>query len=51
MTITVTNKLDNDVSLSFGSNVGGLSLVGNPSPTALLDNGFTQYTFPTDWAG
>ena len=51
MTIAVTNLLGNDVSLSFGSNAGGPSPVGNPSPTALHDNGFTQYTFPTGWAG
>lgn len=51
MTIAVTNQLGNDVSLSFGSNAGGPSPVGNPSPTALLDNGFTQYAFPTGWGG
>ena len=49
--IMVTNKLGNDVSFSFGSNVDGLSSVSNPSFTALLDNGFTHYIFPTDWAG
>ena len=32
-------------------NRGGPSSVGNPSPTALHDNGFTQYAFPTGWAG
>ena len=47
MTIAVTNLVGNDVSLSFGSNAGGPSPVGNPSPTALHDNGFTQYAFPT----
>ena len=51
MTIAVTNLVGNDVSLSFGSNAGGPSPVGNPSPTALNDNGFTQYAFPTGWAG
>ena len=51
MTIAVTNRLGKDVSLSFGSNAGGPTPVGNPSPTALLDNGFTQYAFPTGWAG
>ncbi len=51
MTVAVTNQLGNDVSLSFGSNAGGPSPVGNPSPTALHDNGFTQYAFPTGWAG
>ena len=47
MTIAVTNLVGNDVSLSFGSNAGGPSPVGNPLPTALHDNGFTQYAFPT----
>lgn len=51
MTVAVTNQLGNDVSLSFGSNAGGPSPVGNPSPTVLHDNGFTQYAFPTGWAG
>ena len=51
MTIAVTNLLDNDISLSFGSAAGGPSPVGNPLPTTLNDNGFTQYTFPTGWAG
>ena len=47
MTVAVTNQLGNNVSLSFGSNAGGPSPVGNPSPAALRDNGFTQYAFPT----
>ena len=51
MTITVTNLLGNDMSLSFGSDAGGPSRVGNPSSTSLHDNGFTQYAFPTGWAG
>lgn len=51
MTIAVTNMHGNDVSLSFGSNAGGPSPVGNPSSTSLRDNGFTQYIFPTGWAG
>jgi hypothetical protein len=40
MTIAVTNLLSNDVSLSFGSDAGGPSTVGNPSSTSLHDNGF-----------
>ena len=51
MTIAVTNLVRNDVSLSFGSNAGGRSPLGNPLPTVLHDNGFTHYTFPTRWAG
>ena len=49
--IAVTNVYGNYLSLSFGLNAGGLSLVGNPSPTKLADNAFTQYAFPTGWAG
>ena len=45
MTVAVTNQLNNDVSLSFGSNADGPSSVDNPSSTALHDNGFTQYAF------
>ena len=51
MTIAVTNLLGNDISLSFGSDAGGPSPVGSPLPTTLDDNGSTQYTFPTGWAG
>ena len=51
MTIAVTNVYGNHLSLSFGSDVGGPTPVGNPSPTKLADNAFTQYAFPTGWAG
>ena len=51
MTIAVTNLVGNDVSLFFGSNADGPSPVGNPLPTILYDNSFTQYAFPTGWAG
>ncbi len=51
MTIAMTNAHGNQLSLSFGSNAGGPSPVGNPSATILPDNAFTQYAFPTGWAG
>ena len=51
MTIAVTNIYGNHLSLSFGSNAGGPTPVGNPSPTTLSDNAFTQFAFPTGWAG
>ena len=47
MTIAMTNVYGKQLSLSFASNAG----VGNPSATTLLDNAFTQYAFPTGWAG
>ena len=49
--IAVTNVYGNHLSLSFGLDAGGLSPVGNPLPTKLADNAFTQYAFPTGWAG
>ncbi len=51
MTISMTNMYGNQLSLSFGSNAGGPSPVGNPSATILPDNASTQYAFPTGWAG
>ena len=51
MMIAVTNVYGNHLSLSFGLDAGGLSPVGNPLPTKLADNAFTQYAFPTGWAG
>ena len=51
MIIAVTNVYGNCLSLLFGLDAGGPSPVGNPSPTKLADNAFTQYTFPTGWAG
>ena len=49
--IAVTNVYGNHLSLSFGLDAGGPSPVGNPPPTELADNAFTQYAFPTGWAG
>ena len=51
MTIAVTNIYGNHLSLFFSSNAGGPTPVGNPSPTTLSDNAFTQFAFPTGWAG
>ena len=51
MTIAITNTYGNPLSLSFASNAGGPSPVGNPSATTLPDNTFTEYAFPTGWAG
>lgn len=47
MTIAVTNVYGNHLSLSFDSNAGGPSPVGNPPATTLPDNAFTHYAFPT----
>lgn len=51
LTIAVTILLGNDVSLLFSSNAGSPTSIGDPSPTVLYTNGFTQYSFPTRWAG
>jgi len=51
MTIAMTNVYGKQLSLSFASNAGGPSPVGNPSATTLPNNAFTQYAFPTGWAG
>lgn len=51
MTIAMTNVYGKQLSLSFASNAGGPSPVDNPSATTLPDNAFTQYAFPTGWAG
>lgn len=51
MTISVTNVYGTQLSLSFGSNAGGPSPIGNPSATILPDNSPTHYAFPTGWAG
>ncbi|MCJ1455410.1 hypothetical protein MMC28_005765 [Mycoblastus sanguinarius] len=51
ITIAMTNIYGNQLSLSFGSNAGYPSPVGNPSATTLPNNTFTQYAFPTGWAG
>lgn len=47
MTIAITNTYGKYLSLSFASNTGGPSSVGDPSATILPNNAFTQYTFPT----
>ena len=49
--ITIINIYGNYLFFSFGLDAGGSSLVGNPSPTKLANNAFTQYTFPIEWAG
>ena len=51
MTIAITNRYGKYLSLSFTSNAGGPSPVGNPSATILPNNAFTQYAFPTGWVG
>ena len=51
MTIAITNAFGKQLSLSFASNAGGPSPVGNPSATTLSCNALTQYAFPTGWAG
>ncbi|MCJ1422382.1 hypothetical protein MMC29_000262 [Sticta canariensis] len=51
MTISITNVYGSQLSLSFLSNAGGPTPVGNPSATVLPDNSPTQYAFPTGWAG
>ena len=51
MTIAITNEYGSQLSVSFGSNAGAPSAVGNPSATTLAKNGATSYTFPTGWAG
>lgn len=50
MTISMTNMYDNQLSLSFDSNAGGPSSIGNPSAIILPNNASTQYAFPTRWA-
>lgn len=51
MTISMTNAYGKSLSLSFGSNSGAPSPLGNPSATILPNRAFTQYTFPSGWAG
>lgn len=51
ITIAITNTYGTLLSLSFASNAGGPSPVGNPSATILPNSAFTQYAFPTGWAG
>jgi hypothetical protein len=49
--IVITKTYGKYLSLSFALDAGGPSPVDNPSATILPDNTFTQYTFPTGWAG
>lgn len=51
MMIVITNLYGTQLSLSFSSNVGAPSPVGNPSATIPPDASPTQYTFLTGWAG
>ena len=51
MTIAITNVFSKPLSLSFASNAGGPSPVGNPTATTLSHDALTQYAFPTGWAG
>lgn len=51
LTISITNMYGKQLSVSFDSDAGSASPVGNPSATALPDNALTQYAFPTQWAG
>ena len=51
MTISITNAYGTQLSLSFTSNAGGPSPIGNPSATVLPNASPTQYVLPTGWAG
>ena len=51
MTISITIIYGTQLSLSFASNAGGPSPLGNPLATVLLNASPTQYVFPTGWAG
>ncbi len=51
MTISMINMYDNQLSLFFDSNADDLSSIDNSSVIILSDNVFTQYAFPTEWAG
>ena len=51
MTIAMTNAHGIQLSLSFDSNADDPSPIDNSSAIMLPDNVFTQYTFPTEWAG
>ena len=46
--IAVINIYSNHLSLSFGFNASGLTLIDNSSPTTLSDNTFTQFAFPIE---
>lgn len=47
MTVAITNAYGKYLSLSFASNAGSPSPVGNPSATTLPNNTLTQYSFLT----
>lgn len=49
LTINVVNSFDVPLSISYASNAGGPSPVGNPGSGALTSS--TQVVFPSDWAG
>ena len=51
VTISITNVYGSQLSLSFLSNAGAPTPVGNPSATVLPNKSRTQYAFPTGWAG
>jgi hypothetical protein len=51
LTIAITNSYETPLYLSFGSNAGAPSPVGNPQATVLPEASTTQYAFPTGWAG
>ncbi len=51
MTISMINMYGNQLSLFFDSNADDPSSIDNSSVIILSDNAFTQYAFPTEWAG
>ncbi|KAL8920106.1 MAG: hypothetical protein Q9208_006459 [Pyrenodesmia sp. 3 TL-2023] len=51
MTIAITNRHGQDLSLAFDSNAGAPGFRGNPKPTALAAAGTTSYAVPSGWAG
>ena len=51
MIISITNMYGRQASLSLASDSESPAPVGNPTATALPPNSFTQYAFPTNWAG
>ena len=51
MTILITNTHGKPLYLSFASKFDGPSPVGDPAATTLPHDAFTQYLFPTGWAG
>jgi hypothetical protein len=49
MTIDIVNSWSSDLHVSYGSNAGGPSAVGNPNPGPLGTS--TRVVVPTSWAG